>query len=56
MLRVLTIYGDSYRFCLGVHVNPPLFKGAQSHALAVVLDWFAYKVQGHSSTIGVGAS
>ena len=36
--------------------KPPLFKGACPHALAVISDWFAYKVQGHSSTIGMGAS
>ena len=36
--------------------KPPLFKGAHPSALAVISDWFAYKLQGHSSTIGVGAS
>ena len=36
--------------------NPPLFKGACPHALAVISVSVAYMVQCHSSTIGVGTS
>ena len=36
--------------------NPPLFKGACPHALAVISDLVAYMVQCHSSTISVGTS
>ena len=44
------------RVLSGDPCKPPLFKGAHPHVLAVISDWFAYKVQGHSSTIGMGAS
>ena len=36
--------------------NPPLFKEAHPHALAVISDSVACMVQCHSSTIGVGTS
>ena len=51
-LSVVIVWGFSGGPC----ITPPLFKGAHPHALAVISSSVAYRVQCHSSTIGVGTS
>ena len=48
-LSAVIVWGFSGGPCI-----TPLFKGAHPHALAVIADSVAHRVQCHSSTISVG--